>query len=437
MSHRTKPEKNAPDTAPQPDEMADMIGNRDQEPNPFERPGDGRGASFGAGGRAHSARTMELLHYDELESAALAALEADPRSADALDLLREAEHFLWTNSPLATLPCPGANELYDYGRGPGYRPLAAGRRTELEAHLFHCPPCRSLSSTLASPPPMPLVIDAPAPSGDSGPTSESEPATHEVQSTATLSARLLKRPRPGPRRSERTSLPLRILRLSPVAAALLVLGLGMSFFGEQPARTVYAPDRVPGPTGTTGTTAGGFPTNPLLRGSGAPERANLLHPRGRLLAPSERLPGGWLLAAAPLFELTPVDRADEYRVVVELLDGSAFSTGAVVLRLAGSEPQLQSSAPLDSGFYRWEATAMVDGLPRDLGAMDFRVVNSEDTETNGLLEELQALDGADRRVIHAVRLLHAAGFRSDARALARTLPASPGRDAFLAHEPGR
>ncbi|MDP6954699.1 MAG: hypothetical protein QF599_01890, partial [Planctomycetota bacterium] len=84
-----------------------------------------------------------------------------------------------------------------------------------------------------------------------------------------------------------------------------------------------------------------------------------------------------------------------------------------------------------------QAVAVVNGLPRELGAMDFSVVKPTEPEASALVEQLRALDGDGRRVIHAVRLLHGAGYRSDARALARTLPASPGRDAFLAGHLGR
>jgi hypothetical protein len=435
LSQGIKPEKCAPAELPVAEETADMSGNRDQEPNPFERPGHGPDARGGSGGRAVGTGTVQLLRHDELEPHQLEALEADPDSASALELLREAEHYLWANSPLATLPCPGANELYDFGRGPGYRPLAPGRREELETHLANCESCRELGSTLASPPPMPLVIDpAPepgAPGPGHGDADSQQPTTDPGPS---ISPRLLKRPQPRPR--PEASLPLRILRFFPVAAALLVLGLGMSFFRKPPAGIVFAPGGTPlGVTGVTGDT--GFPANPLLRGSGTAEPAALLHPRGRILARHDQLPGDWLVSVRPHFELATVPAASEYRVVLERLDGNAFSDGSVVERLTADQPTMTASAPLAPGFYRWQAVAVVNGLPRELGAMDFSVVKPTEPEASALVEQLRALDGDGRRVIHAVRLLHGAGYRSDARALARTLPASPGRDAFLAGQLGR
>jgi hypothetical protein len=358
-----------------------------------------------------------------LEPDRLAALEADPSTAGALDLLREAEQYLWATSPLSTLPCLDANELYDYGRGPGYQPMATGRRFELETHLEHCGDCRELKDTLASPPPMPLVLEKVAPAPASPPPGTPWPLREDAEQhgTSSLSARLLRHPRLGPRRKPRAWNPKGLFRLIPVGAALLILAFGMSIFQDPVFPTVYAPDGL-----------GGYPLGPLLRGTGVSSQAPLLFPRGRLLAPTDTVGPAWLQATAPVFEITPVEDASEYRVLLERLSSDAFAEGNVVERLAGPGPLLAASAALAPGDYRWEATALVRGLPRELGAMDFQVL-----ENDALIEQLIALDGDPRRGIHAVQLLHSKGFQSDARALARQLPASRGRDVYLGQQPAR
>ena len=61
----------------------------------------------------------------------------------------------------------------------------------------------------------------------------------------------------------------------------------------------------------------------------------------------------------------------------------------------------------------------------------------EDPEALALLQELERREAPSLdRQVGAIRALHDGGFRSDARRLARDLPESPEREAFL-RPPGR
>ena len=93
-----------------------------------------------------------------------------------------------------------------------------------------------------------------------------------------------------------------------------------------------------------------------------------------------------------------------------------------------------SSAPLAAGHYTWKAWTRERGLDIELGSRDFEVVHDD-----ALLRELAAIleSGDDDAGVRAVALLDARGFRADARVLARTLPASAERDAYLGRTPGR
>lgn len=159
----------------------------------------------------------------------------------------------------------------------------------------------------------------------------------------------------------------------------------------------------------------GLPEHPLLRGA---ETTALLFPRGRVLAEGA--------ATAPLYELAPVEGASAYRVEVLRHDGGVFSEGERLQVLQGTEPRLEG-ATLEPGFYTWRATAEVDGLERELGAREFEVVR--DDARAAVLAGEEPLE--DR-----IRLLHEAGYLSDARGLARELPEGPWKDAYLSG-PGR
>jgi hypothetical protein len=179
-----------------------------------------------------------------------------------------------------------------------------------------------------------------------------------------------------------------------------------------------------------GTQAGGpavasaprFPQPPLLRGDlGGP----LLHPRVAVLAL-----GTGELVHPVVFELEPQEDASSYRVHLTRRDDDR-----AVLLLQGETEQLTADVDrLEPGGYTWEAWAVVRGLDVPLGRRDFEV--RHDAEALSLLDEIAALPDPERSE-RALALLVERGFLSDARALARTLPASPQREAFLDHVPGR
>ncbi len=79
------------------------------------------------------------------------------------------------------------------------------------------------------------------------------------------------------------------------------------------------------------------------------------------------------------------------------------------------------------GHYTWEARATVNGLEQPLGERDFEVLQNE-----AFLQELNGQEARKR-----IRSLHAAGYLTDARALARRLPPSSERDSYLGSNPGR
>jgi hypothetical protein len=319
-----------------------------------------------------------LAHWDELEGEDLVRLASHRATARRLAALRRVEGALEAGvlreEAAAPSDCPSAEALYDLGRGPGFAPMPAEERAQLEAHLEGCADCRGLVATLRTPPPLPLDL------GHGGPGA---PLTGPGSEAARFPAR--------PLRDTRGWLPL--------AAAAAVVGALM----------------LPRLFGPTEATFAGLPEHPLLRGA---ETAGLLFPRGRVL--------GEGLAAAPLYELAPVEGASGYRVEVLRHDGGVFSEGEPVQVLRSATPELAGAA-LETGFYTWRATAEVDGLERELGAREFEVVRDE---------ARAALLSGDAPLVDRIRALHEAGYPSDARRLARELPEGPQKDAYLS-APGR
>lgn len=316
-----------------------------------------------------------LARWDELTPTGLERLGRQPVLARRLARLRSAERWLAELAGIEDAGCPAPDELYDFGRGPGYRPLTAERRHAIEIHLERCASCETSVETLELSPPLPLEL---------------EDATPGV--APPLAAPV--RPRRG----------ARIRRLLPLAAAAgLLVWAALARFGGAPEPGAFEP--------------------PLLRGESADA---LLFPRGPVLAPGPD--AAWpLFAAAPLFEVVPVEGATRYWVVLQRHGGGAFDEGRPVARLEGPAAQLAGEGPLAAGFYTWEAWAEVDGLDRRLGAHDFHVVERPD-----LRAEL-----ADLPPRRAVERLQRARFWSDARALARRLPNSAERDAVLRWLPPR
>lgn len=357
-----------------------------------------------------------LAHWDELDQALLKAIGSHPQHGPRLAMLQRADLWLEkgrkgqldrSESPSSRLPetCPAAEELYDYGRGPGYGPLSSTRRAEIERHLVGCGECESHVETLATPPPVPMD----SPSG--------LPARNRIHAPARAA-----RPSPSPILEEPAygrrfrALP----RLVPLAvAASLVLGLGIWIALI--------------PSGPSGTDTAGFPRAPLLRGSSG---GSLYFPRERVLRPgpavAELFP---TLGRELIFEVEPQADASAYSIDLARHAGDAFAVeGEVLAQLSGEAPTIRATMVLEPGAYTWTSRVVVRGLGRELGARDFAVV--EDADLDRVMVDLRELPEPERS-LKAVLLLHERGYLADARAIARAMPASPDRDAYLGQVPGR
>jgi hypothetical protein len=210
-------------------------------------------------------------------------------------------------------------------------------------------------------------------------------------------------------------------RLVPLAAAAaVVLGFGIWFaMQEKPA------------------TPTGFPGAPLLRGSST---SALLFPRDRVLHATEAVRAAFpALDGSVCFELEPVAGAESYEVDVARHGKDAFAVEETKLfEVAGDTPTIRTDASRTSalapGDYTWTGRAKVRGLDEPLGQRDFSIV-----EDAALCDELLRLAGRaePEKSLAAVQLLHAKGFLTDARAIARAMPASPERDAYLEQARGR
>jgi hypothetical protein len=368
------------------------------------------------GGPACSAPHLAelLFRYDDLDPAARARVERHvdgcPACGPRWTLFHRVDAWLEQAGRDEERGCPAAEDLYDFGRGPGARPLSAERRDGLERHLAHCESCRALTATLRAPIPVPLDVAAPrtAPAAAPGPA-----PPHPRRKAA---------PRPRFRLFERVPL------WAPVAAAAGLLVAVQLFTGGPTAGTDVAAGA---DEGVGSLPRNGFPELPVLRGD---EGRALLWPRGKLLAPPED--GEEVVPRADLaFELAPVEGAELYRVRLRRHGGGAFEVGEPIEELEGPEPRLEAGhLALDPGHYTYEAWALVRGLERPLGERDFQVVHDRDLDSSWLaLDDVPEPERGARRVA----LLHERGFLGAARALARTLPPSAERDAYLAAWPGR
>lgn len=360
-----------------------------------------------------SAREVEaaLVEWDDLAPQTLDALATHPLHGPRVRALQLAQAWLSNQGERGRAPgvadCPCPEELYDYGRGPGYAPLRAERRAEIDGHVLLCRSCRTLTQSLASRPPLPLesALEAhdPLRAAIEGHVPRSiPPGEPDLPSRVTTAAR---------RRARRRR---RALRLVPVLAAASLVAL-----------VLILPDRLDAGART------GLPVAPVLRGN---EGGPLLFPRGPVLALTA--PMGWTPLRAgtvPRFEIEPVAGASSYRIEIFRHDGTAFDAGERVGLLQRVEPWV-ADLELEPGHYTWRAWAAVGGLERELGARDFEL------RVDARLEErlLSLVDLAEPgRTEAALRLLHEAGHLTDARALARTLAASPEREAYLERVPGR
>lgn len=404
--------------------------------------------------RVHAA----LARWDELDTELLATLERHPQHGPKLAVLRAADRWLERQITVSTPrphglplpvgagaagsgarngPCPSADELYDLGRGPGYRPVEARRRAELEGHVQTCSDCEELVRSLAAPPPVPLDFELPEQATLPGSyraslltsprTGETTPAPsaprapeHAAATAETPIVSIRPAPRAAPSSSRRwatfgeaTFSATR--RWAPLAAAAgLALCAGLWFVSRE----------------DTALGAGPRP-GPLLRGHGV---AQLYYPRERVLAAESVLHRGWpSLANFASFELAPQPDADGYRVEVFRAGSDAFTRGESVWSATSPSPILTLTRALAPGHYTWEAWTTANGIENRLGTRDFEVVSDAalDAELARITE--RGLAGLARALV----LLDARGFTSDARTLAHTLPEGELRERWLAPVPGR
>lgn len=326
-----------------------------------------------------------------------------------LSLLQQAERWMadYTSSnigqPPSAGPCPSAEDLFDFGRGPGARhlPLASTRR--IEAHLVGCDDCRGLIATLASRPPAPLVAGI-------GLAAAETPAHRP-------------RPRPSPEMAPPPRIAPARRWLSVAAAALLMVG---TYYWWDSGRS--AGDR-PG----VAIASVSYPRAELLRGDSA---SALHYPRARVLAAApDQGPGTWQELR---FVIAGQPRAELYRVEVSFAPPGALGRGESIASLESAENQIEWSkfhaAPLAPGRYTWEAWVRVDRLDRSLGRRDFEI--AESPLAHAAIEERARLSEPERSS-EILSWLVQNGFTADARAFALELPPSPERDDFIALVPGR
>lgn len=304
------------------------------------------------------------------------------------ELIQRTDAYLASQlreSPAAAAAvCPSPDELFDFGRGPGARRLSEVERVGLRAHVAACPECSALIGTLAARPPAPLLLGR--------------------EGVFAMSAER--------RRRWRIWVPL-------AAAAALVAVLT---WRDDGAAGHSSSDDI-------GSRRVRFPAQQLVRGDAA---GSLLFPRERLLA------GPRGLFSRLEFEMAPRDHAQLYRAELERHDGALFARGEPLLVLTSDQPRLgtgeSGALSLAPGHYTWEGWAQVDGLDMPLGRRDFEVVRDDELVAE-LAQRASAPEPARSESI--LHLLHDAGFVSDARAFARTLPPTAERDEYLARRPVR
>ena len=347
-----------------------------------------------------------LAHWDELAPSVLSAIESHPHQGPRLALLRKTDRWLEKHGATlrATGDCPSSEELYDFGRGPGYGPMSHTRRVEIETHLARCEDCESLVETLSSSPPVPLVH---GPHEGSDDVEQRTPAwRHAGASDDASDDRSSTRPRPR-------ALP-RLLPLAVAASLILALGVWIAIVPSGAERLA-------------------FPQSPLLRGSsGGP----LFFPRGKVLRTTDALKAAFpTLDGRLVFEIEPQEEASAYTVEIARHSGDAFAAEEESLaRLSSAEPAIETTPDLAPGSYTWTAHTNVRELDRVLGSRDFEVV--DDAEVVRQIVELAGRQEPER-TLAAVVLLHGRGYLGEARALARAMPASPEREAYLGQVPGR
>lgn len=326
-----------------------------------------------------------------------------------LSLVLQAERWLADQSSsnrgltLVSTPCPTAEELYDYGGGPGARRVPVGVERKIDAHLVECEPCRGLVATLAVRPPAPLLDR-----GVIAPAAEA-PAPAETPRLAPVRRPSFRRP---------------ALQLA-AAAAVVVAGVlwWNSTHSTRGAESTVAQ----APTSIV------YPKPQVLRG----ESSDALHyPRAHVLAAlPEGVAGTW---HSLRFVIAPQSNVEGYRVKLYRLPASAFGEGELVDDITSTEPEFEwsnaAARTLAPGRYAWESWSINRGLESPLGRRDFQVVT--DSEARKALTELGRLSEPERSSKTLAWLVDHE-YRTDARAYALALPPTQARDDFLNAIPAR
>jgi hypothetical protein len=356
-----------------------------------------------------------ITRFDEVEPMVRRELDDHaltcPSCGPPLRLLKRAEAWLAGAGP-APRSCPTAAELFDYANAPGAKPMIEQLRRVVDLHLTQCANCRDEVTSLRRPPPLPLDL-SPLP----------------VETSAPSPARQARRP---------------WLAAVVLAAAAGTLGLaGWRWFFPTHGGQGQAPSPASGAPTAQGPFPGGmesskespsevasaavavrYPVPELLRADGAPA---LYFPRGRVLLDERNRPKFGLT-----FEIEPVERVQFYRFEIAPRPAEVFGNLGTPQRFESVEPiahpPAEVLAALEPGSFTWTAWAVVDGLDRELGRRDFELVKSPE-----LLAKLARTLSAEgpQSAEKTLVLLHLENWLSDARSFARTLPASPEREAYL------
>jgi hypothetical protein len=175
-----------------------------------------------------------------------------------------------------------------------------------------------------------------------------------------------------------------------------------------------------------------FPEAPLLRGAaGGP----VCFPRDRVLLPSAEVAKQFPALAAPVrFEVEAQADAEQYLFQLYRHEGQALGRDVRIENQSSATPTLVARTPKSTGRYTFDAWVVRHGRDQRLDARDFQIV--ADPAVEARLGEITS-GSALERTLAAVHVLHSAGYLTDARELARTLPESPERDRYLAQLPGR
>jgi hypothetical protein len=333
-----------------------------------------------------------------------------------LSLVEQAERWLADHASsnraaiTSATPCPNAEDLYDFGRGPGARALSQGAERRIQAHLVECEDCRALVATLVMRPPVPMVDALPA-------RTVPEPTIERAVGPRPLRTRALN----GTVERQTSS-----RWWIPYAAAAAVLVGALYVWNTN--RTSHARE--------DGLVADGrisYPKPKRLRGALSDA---LLMPHGRVLASlTPGATGTW----HPLhFQVVPRAGATNYKIVVSKTPASAWKPSQKLVMW--ESPTVDSDLPegvaedLTVGKYTWEVWPSVNVLADSIGSRGFEIM--DEPAAREAIERGLAM-AEPQRSSTILDWLVKNGYEFDALSYAATLPQSGERDDFLAAMLGR